>query len=578
MVMNRDRWQTLEPLLDQALDLAGEARREWLAGLAASAPDLAVEVEKLLALEPSADRSGFLLAPVLPRDADPGLAGLQLGAYRLERPLGGGGMGTVWLASRVDGRYDGRAAVKILNLSLLTPSGQARFRREGSALARLSHPGIARLLDAGVGPTGQPFLVLELVDGVEIDRFARDRRLDVVGRVRLALQVLDAVAHAHANLVVHRDLKPSNILVTAGGVVKLLDFGIAGLLDEGAGASGAPTLEGGRALTPEYAAPEQIRGEVPTPATDVYAAGVLLYLLLSGRHPTSPEHLAPAEAIRAALEAEPAPLRLGDLDTILAMALRKDPRERYPTASALADDLRRYLRQEPVSARPDSLSYRTRKFARRHRAALTAGVLTAGATRVAITRNRMKGMPGMSPCATQIASPGMEWDNYAGVENMTSTAIVIANNVIDGWGSAVQLDAARDVAIVHNTIADGTGVRFNHRTPHDQMGNVILNGNSDIRIWNDILPSISLATGETKPAFESNNVIWKGGGGGPGDVTSMPIFAGAAADYALAPGSPGIDAALINAETPLVDFENRLRGDRPDVGARESAAPAAACP
>jgi len=208
----------------------------------------------------------------------------------------------------------------------------------------------------------------------------------------------------------------------------------------------------------------------------------------------------------------------------------------------------------------------------------TAGVLTAGATRVAITRNRMKGMPGKSPTATQIATPGMEWDNYAGVENMTSTAIVIANNIIDGWGSAVQLDAARDVAVVHNTIADGTGVRFNHRTPHDQMGNVILNGNSDIRIWNDILPSITLATGETKPAFESNNVIWKGGGGGPGDVTSMPIFAGAAGDYALAPGSPGIDAALINAETPVVDFDNRPRGAMPDIGARELAAPAGACP
>jgi hypothetical protein len=172
----------------------------------------------------------------------------------------------------------------------------------------------------------------------------------------------------------------------------------------------------------------------------------------------------------------------------------------------------------------------------------------------------------------------MEWDNYAGVENMTSTAIVIANNIIDGWGTAVQLDAARDVAVVHNTIADGTGVRFNHRTPHDQMGNVILNGNSDIRIWNDILPSITLATGEMKPAFESNNVIWKGGGGGPGDVTTMPIFAGAAGDYALAPGSPGIDAALINAETPVVDFDNRPRGAMPDIGARELGAPAGACP
>jgi len=207
----------------------------------------------------------------------------------------------------------------------------------------------------------------------------------------------------------------------------------------------------------------------------------------------------------------------------------------------------------------------------------TAGVLTAGATRVAITRNRMKGMAGNPPCATQIASPGMEWDNYAGVENMISSAILIANNVVDGWGSAVQLDAARDVAIVHNTVADGTGVRFNHRVPHDQAGNVILNGNTDIRIWNDILPSISLATGEAKPAFEAYNVIWKGGGGGTNDVTTAPTFAGT--DFGLAADSAGIDAALMNAETPLVDFENRLRGPKPDIGAHELGAPApAACP
>ena len=207
----------------------------------------------------------------------------------------------------------------------------------------------------------------------------------------------------------------------------------------------------------------------------------------------------------------------------------------------------------------------------------TAGVLTAGATRVAITRNRMKGMAGNPPCATQIASPGMEWDNYAGVENMISSAILIANNVVDGWGSAVQLDAARDVAIVHNTVADGTGVRFNHRVPHDQAGNVILNGNTDIRIWNDILPSISLATGEAKPAFEAYNVIWKGGGGGMNDVTTAPTFAGT--DFGLAADSAGIDAALVSSETPLVDFENRLRGPKPDIGAYELGAPApAACP
>jgi hypothetical protein len=210
----------------------------------------------------------------------------------------------------------------------------------------------------------------------------------------------------------------------------------------------------------------------------------------------------------------------------------------------------------------------------------TAGVLTAGATRVSITRNRFKGMVGMSPCATQIASPGMEWDNYAGVENMISSAIVIANNVVDGWGTALQLDAARDVAFVYNTVADGKGITFDHRTPHDQKGNVILDGNSNIRAWNNLMPSLSIATGEMRPAFESNNVVWKGGGGGANLVTTAPTFApsGAAGDYLLAAGSVGIDGALVNAETPLVDFDNRPRGAKPDVGAHELGATAPVCP
>ena len=212
----------------------------------------------------------------------------------------------------------------------------------------------------------------------------------------------------------------------------------------------------------------------------------------------------------------------------------------------------------------------------------TAGVLTAGATRVSITRNRFVGMAGTSPCATQIASPGMEWDNYAGVENMISSAIVIANNVVDGWGTALQLDAARDVAFVYNTVADGKGITFDHRVPHDQKGNVILDGNSNIRAWNNLMPSISVSTGEMPPSFQSNNVVWKGGGGGANLVTMMPTFVsttpGAANDWALAAGSVGIDGALVNAETPLVDFEDRPRGDKPDVGAHELGAGAPVCP
>jgi hypothetical protein len=207
----------------------------------------------------------------------------------------------------------------------------------------------------------------------------------------------------------------------------------------------------------------------------------------------------------------------------------------------------------------------------------TAGVLTAGATRVSITRNRFVGTPGMSPCATQIASPGMEWDNYAGVENMISSEIIISNNVADGWASFVQLDAARDVAIVFDTVADGKGVVFDHRVPHDQKGNVVLDGNSNIRIWNSVLPTIN--PGDQPPAFFSNDVVWKGGGtGGTAIITTAPTFDSASKDFALAAGSVGIDAALVNSETPLVDFEDRPRGAKPDIGAHELGAGAPVCP
>jgi hypothetical protein len=207
----------------------------------------------------------------------------------------------------------------------------------------------------------------------------------------------------------------------------------------------------------------------------------------------------------------------------------------------------------------------------------TSGVLTAGATRVTITRNRFVGMAGTSPAATQIASPGMEWDNYAGVENMISSAVVIANNVADGWGSFVQLDAARDVAIVYNTVADGKGVVFDHRVPHDQKGNVVLDGNSNIRIWNSVLPTIN--PGDQPPLFFSNNVVWKGGGaGGTGNLTTAPMFDAASKDFALAAGSVGVDGALLNAETPVVDFEDRPRGNKPDIGAHELGAGAPVCP
>jgi serine/threonine-protein kinase len=306
----------------------------------------------------------------------------------------------VWLAERSDGRFQGVAAVKLLNASLVGRDGEARFRREGSILARLRHPCIAQLIDAGVSAQGQPFLVLEHVDGRRIDDYCDAQGLGVDARVRLFLDVLAAVAHAHANLVVHRDLKPSNVLVNGQGQVKLLDFGIAKMIEGQAGETPtALTRDGESMLTPEYAAPEQLTAGDVTTATDVHALGVLLYIMLAGRHPAWTESQSPAELVRAIVDAEAArvsdaaaggPLaearaqqratttkRLrgalrGDLDNIVAKALKKNPAERYASAEAMADDLHRYLDHLPVRARADSIRYRTRKFVMRHRVVLGA--------------------------------------------------------------------------------------------------------------------------------------------------------------------------------------------------------------
>jgi tetratricopeptide (TPR) repeat protein len=384
-------WGVLSPLLDELLD-ADETRRALrLEELRQRAPALAQRLAHLLAAVPEIHRASFLegnaldmagVAPIVQR------AGTTIGGYRLERQLGQGGMGSVWLAQRSDGRFEGKAAVKFLDLALVARGGAERFQREGNVLARLEHPNIARLLDAGLNGS-QPFLVLEYVDGEPIDRWCNDRSLGVQQRVRLMLDVSAAVAHAHQNLVLHRDLKPSNILVTPDGRVKLLDFGIAKLLGDAAGPVAATELTqvSGRAFTPDHAAPEQVQDGEVTTATDVYTLGVLMYLLLGGVHPTARSGDAPATRLRALVETDPprlsdaasqwrAELR-GDLDNIVAKALKKAPAERYPTVDAFADDLRRYLDNRPIAARADSLGYRVVKLVRRHR-------LAAGATALAL--------------------------------------------------------------------------------------------------------------------------------------------------------------------------------------------------
>ena len=404
---SKDDWAQLSPLIDEALSLPPEARTEWLRRHKVSHPTLAGELEALLNRESALDAEGFLTpgsAP--PRPVASSLVGQTLGAYTIESELGRGGMGSVWLARRTDGRFEGKAAVKFLSLAVAGPTGEARFRQEGSVLARLAHPNISRLLDAGVTPTGQPFLMLEYVEGRQLDEWCDEQRLGIEARLRLFLQVLEAVGHAHANLIVHRDLKPSNILVTNEGVVKLLDFGIARLLESG-GDTTPITGTQDAVFTYQYAAPEQITGDPVSTATDVYSLGVVLYQLLAGQHPTGEDAESPADHLRATLDTDPSPLsrvvapratlsgedarRLaeardaspdklrrafsGDLDNILLKALRKEPGDRYTTVTAFGDDIQRYLNHEPVTARPTTWGYRAGKFVRRHRGSVSSAVL-----------------------------------------------------------------------------------------------------------------------------------------------------------------------------------------------------------
>jgi len=383
---DQQRWREISARLDEALDLDEAAREAWLSELEQRDPSIAQAVRSLIA-----EREGLARQPLLTEGrtagfARGGLAGQQLGAYTLDTVIGHGGMGTVWLAHRSDGRFEGRAAVKLLNAALLGRPAEMRFVREGSVLAKLRHPNIAQLVDAGVAPSGQPYLVLEHIEGERIDRYAEERNLSVDARVRLFLDVLAAVAHAHSHLIVHRDIKPSNILVTPQGVVKLLDFGVAALLGPD---DSSLTREADAGLTPEYAAPEQLLRQPVTTATDVYALGLVLFVLLAGKHPLGPEGKSVPEIARATLDNEtPRPSEFaedptrghalrGDLDNIVGKALRKDPAERYSTAETFAADLRNYLACQPVSARPDSVAYRARKFVQRHRGGVAAGVLMA---------------------------------------------------------------------------------------------------------------------------------------------------------------------------------------------------------
>jgi serine/threonine-protein kinase len=429
--MSRAEWERLEEVLDAALELPSEDRLSFI--------ERACGTQELLrnrarAMLEAAERAGaFLERPAdgfaagllrevaaeaelaVAAEEDRSVAGGRLGPYRLVRELGRGGMGAVYLAERDDDQYARRVAIKVLPAGPLSRGLRTRFFLERRILASLEHPNIARLYDAGVGEDGTPYFVMEYVEGRPIAAYCDEGQLSIRARLALFDQVCDAVQFAHRNLVVHRDLKPANILVSNDGVVKLLDFGIAKLL--GTETDGGTTLTGAggfRALTPEYASPEQLRGEPVSTATDVYALGVLLFELLAGCWPYRPRDRSVLSLERAVLEQEPdgastaitrppgrvdgghgAPDSLvsqrrattpaglrrqlrGDLDNIVLTALRKEPERRYPSVQHFRDDIRHYLERRPVSARPATWGYRTRRFVHRHRVGVAAAAIIAG--------------------------------------------------------------------------------------------------------------------------------------------------------------------------------------------------------
>jgi len=457
--MSGDRWERLQELFLEALELPAAEREAHLSAI--PDPTLRAEVRSLLdadevggPLDDIATRLGAIQrAAIPPPEALP--ARHRVGPYAILRPLAHGGMGSVYLAERADNDLRYTVALKLLRRDLETEELRQRFLMERQILARINHPNIARLLDAGITDEGRPYFVMEYVEGMPVDEYCDTNRLDVSQRLDLFLTVCDAVQHAHRNLVVHRDIKPVNILVDADGHVKLLDFGIAKVLDpEAFPLAAAQTRTGYRLLTPEYASPEQYRGDAVTTASDVYQLGLLLYQLLSGQLPQVVEspvtpagtatpvtrdvrrpsamvsspggkaagggELPTPDAVAAARGVTPAGLRRrlsGDLDNIVLLALREEPDRRYASVERLAEDIRRHIDGLPVAARPEGLRYVTAKFVRRHRAGVAVAALALillvafavgmgiQARRVARERDRAQQVSGLLLNMFESASP-----------------------------------------------------------------------------------------------------------------------------------------------------------------------------
>jgi hypothetical protein len=408
----------LMALFEQALDVPQAQRADFLERV--TDPALRQELGSLVeAHESSTDYFARLAASVVSPayaavfEAVPASVrweGRRVGAYRLLREIGRGGMSRVFLAERADGEFEQHVALKLLRPGFESDVDVERFRAERQILASLTHPNIAQLLDGGVTDDELPYLVLEYVNGSPLDEYCQSSGLSTRQRLDLFLTIADAVEYAHQHSIVHRDLKPSNILVRSDGVVKLLDFGIAKLLEQGVSPTNAITRTTHRLMTPEYAAPEQVRGTPITPRTDVYQLGAVLYELLAGSppfgHPAGSMH----DFETAVLSEEPEPLSgslRGDLDAIVSKALRKSPDARYPSARELADDVRRHLTGHPVHARRQSYVYRAHRFVFRHRLGLAIGtgiLLLLAASIIAVGVERVRARRALAASASRLAA------------------------------------------------------------------------------------------------------------------------------------------------------------------------------
>lgn len=389
-LMDASRWQKVKSLLEVAIDTPAEQREVFLARSCAGDQSLIDEVNELLRFETDGtDPLEDIAFSSLPNERTSRI-GTEIGRYRIIDEIGAGGMGTVFLAERSDGEFEQRVAIKIINSAVGSAELLRRFRNERQILATLDHPNIAHLIDGGTTGDGQPYLVMEYIEGASIIEFANAKNLSIDERLDLFREVCSAVSFAHQKLVIHRDLKPSNVFVTSDCTVKLLDFGIAKLLKSD---GGNETRTQAFAFTPEYASPEQVRGEPLSTATDIYSLGVILFELLTGSRPFELNDKNIAEMIRTLTESAPptpsavtgrgssdvvlnkGPRLKGDLDSIVLMALRKEPSRRYLSVEQFSEDIRRHFKRLPVSATKDTWNYRTGKFVRRHKVGVVAAVI-----------------------------------------------------------------------------------------------------------------------------------------------------------------------------------------------------------